>query len=85
MNFLRALISGDETSVDSAIFCMLLMLAVFLGISGYLAYTHPETFSLWSFTTSGGSIIGIPVAAKTGRDRWGAPPAQPAQPQGLQQ
>ena len=76
MNFLRALVSGDESGVDSVVFAGLLALGVFLGISVYAAVKEPASWNGITFATGAGAIIATKAASKTARDRWSQLPAQ---------
>ena len=78
MNFLRALLSSDDVGADSVIACMLAGTLVYLGISGYVYFVHPELWNPMNFGTGLGLCIAPAAVAKGWRDRL-SPQPQPEQ------
>lgn len=78
--FLRALVSGDESEVDSIVFAGLIALVVVLGLAIWAAIYSPKDFSPINLGTGVGSIIGAAAAGKTGRDRFSPSPLPQADP-----
>lgn len=78
MDFIRHLLSGDETGVDSVIACSVFALFVFFGISVYVVLHDTASWNPLTYSTSAGAIIGIGATGKTARDRWAnVPPTTP--------
>jgi hypothetical protein len=82
VKFFAALFSGDETSVDSIVFCGLVSLLAMIGAAVYVAILAPQTFSPITFSTGASAIIGATAAGKTARDRLStSPPPSPPPPE----
>ena len=69
MSFLRALLSSEETSVDSLGFVAMLFAATLCGLSVAAFVNDPKSWSAPAFAGAAAVLLGAWTAAKTGRDR----------------
>lgn len=74
MNFIRALLSGDETKADSVVVCGLAALAALIASTLIVAFLDPGAFSPAGFAGGASALIASLAGGKTARDRWSQQP-----------
>jgi len=79
MNFLKSLLSGDETGADSAIFCCLLIVIAIIALVTYDVVWRGHAFDIATFSGSATGAVGGTAAFRRVRDgKSGAvPPPNP--------
>lgn len=68
--FLKGLLSGDETGIDSVIACSIFSLLIFFTLTVYAVLMDHSSWNPITFATSSGTIIGIGAGGKTVRDKF---------------